>query len=235
MSKTLLLIACSGLLLTPAGFAQNEYFHHNTVTVGGRVGIPTGSSTDYLNSAPIFGVNYGYRLNRFLEANAGFQMAFGAVSNQNAEVTDVGTVQGGDHEYMIPLGGRVYIPTPFRRIEVSAGGGGIHLHYSETVPSNAGYYGDMRRFVTQARREADGEATDLRTSGTSSTVGTTSPSARRFNTFPHRRMARRWATSRKSRRPTTGRTSFSSWAQLLTDSAALITRQSGGNGAPCPE
>lgn len=141
MSKNLILIACSFTLLCRTGFAQSEYFHHNTVTVGGGAAVPLGSSTDYLKTAPLFGVNYGYRFNRFLEANAGFQMAFGAVTNQNAEVTDVGTVQGGDHEYMIQLGGRVYIPTRFRRIELSAGGGGVHLHYSETVPSNAGYYG----------------------------------------------------------------------------------------------
>jgi hypothetical protein len=40
-------------------------------------------------------------------------MAFGAASNQNIEQTDLGTIHGGDHEFMIPLGGRVYIPSPF--------------------------------------------------------------------------------------------------------------------------
>jgi hypothetical protein len=62
-------------------------------------------------------------------------MAFGAANNQNAEVTDVGNIQEGDHEFMIPLGGRVYIPQPFRRFELSAGGGAAYLHYSETVSS----------------------------------------------------------------------------------------------------
>ena len=40
---------------------------------------------------------------------------------------------------MFPLGGRLIIPQPLRRVELSAGGGGIYLHYSETAPSN-GYY-----------------------------------------------------------------------------------------------
>jgi hypothetical protein len=40
---------------------------------------------------------------------------------------------------MIPLGGRIYIPQPFHRIQLSMGGGAAYLHYSETVPGN-GYY-----------------------------------------------------------------------------------------------
>jgi len=67
-------------------------------------------------------------------------MAFGAANNQNAELTQFGPVQGGDHEFMIPLGGRIYIPQPFNRFELSAGGGTAYLHYSETVSSgNSGY------------------------------------------------------------------------------------------------
>jgi hypothetical protein len=40
---------------------------------------------------------------------------------------------------MIPLGGRVFLPLPFKRFEVAVGGGAMYLHYSETAPSN-GYY-----------------------------------------------------------------------------------------------
>src|SRR4029078_10376686 len=53
--------------------------------------------------------------------------------------TDLGAIQGGDHEIMIPLGGRIILPLPWKRIEASAGGGAIHLHYSETVPSNGDF------------------------------------------------------------------------------------------------
>jgi len=98
-----------------------------------------GTTTNYLSSAPLIRFNYGYRFNRLFQADAGFQMAFGAAHNQNPEVTNLGTIQGGDHEFMIPLGGRIYIPQPFHRIQISAGGGTAYLHYSETVPSS-GYY-----------------------------------------------------------------------------------------------
>ena len=129
------------LILTPAVvFAQGEY-HRSDVTVGAGAAVPVGSATNYLSTAPLVSVGYGYRFNRFFQGEAGIQFAFGAANNRNPEQTDLGTVQGGDHEYMIPLGGRVFIPSPFKRIELSAGGGAIHLHYSESIPSSGyGYY-----------------------------------------------------------------------------------------------
>lgn len=138
MKRTLLVVAGS-LLVSSAAFAQNEY-HRNNVDIGFGAATPVGSDTNYLRTAPLFQIGYGYRFNRLFQADAGLQIAFGAVNNQNAEVTDLGTFQGGDHEYMIPLGGRIYIPQPFRRIEISAGGGAAYLHYSETVSSGGSYY-----------------------------------------------------------------------------------------------
>jgi hypothetical protein len=42
-------------------------------------------------------------------------------------------------QFMIPLGGRVIVPQPFKRFEMSAGGGAAYLHFSEAAPSG-GYY-----------------------------------------------------------------------------------------------
>ncbi len=137
--KRLLLTAIGCLLLPAAATAQETDFHHNNITVGFGAAMPVGSTTNYLNTAPLISLGYGYRFNRLFQADAGFQAAFGAANNQNAEVTDLGTVQGGDHEFMIPLGGRIYIPQPFKRMELSAGLGTTYLHYSETAPSG-GYY-----------------------------------------------------------------------------------------------
>jgi hypothetical protein len=127
------------LLLSSLAFAQDEY-HRNNVVFGIGPAIPVGNTTNYLSTAPLINIGYGYRFNRWFQADAGFQIAFGAANNQNAEITDLGPVQGGDHEYMIPLGGRVYIPQPFKRFEVSAGGGTAYLHYSETVSSGGTGY-----------------------------------------------------------------------------------------------
>jgi hypothetical protein len=133
-------VLLAGLLISSFGLAQDTDLHHHNAVFGVGSAIPMGNTTNYLNTAPLINFGYGYRFNRFLQADAGVQMAFGAAHNQNAEVTDVGAIQGGDHEFVIPLGGRVYIPQPFKRLEFSAGGGTAYLHYSETVSSsNVGF------------------------------------------------------------------------------------------------
>lgn len=134
MNVRVFVVICCALLPTWA-WAQDD-FHRNNIAVGIGPAIPVGSTTNFLSAAPLVSVGYGYRFSRLFQADAGFQAAFGAANNQNPEVTDFGTVQGGDHEFMIPLGGRVYIPQPFKRIEVSAGLGAAYLHYSETIPNN---------------------------------------------------------------------------------------------------
>ncbi|MCZ2148436.1 MAG: hypothetical protein LC126_11745 [Bryobacterales bacterium] len=120
-------------------FGQSDDVRHHNFSVGLGPAIPSGSSSNYLGTAPMVALRYGYRFTRFLQADAGLQLAWGAANNQNPVITDLGAVQGGDHEYMFPLGGRLIIPTPFERIEMSAGGGGVYLHYSETAPSNPYY------------------------------------------------------------------------------------------------
>lgn len=135
MTAKMILATGFALAFSAATYAQ-EPFHRNNIIVEVGPAIPVGNTTNYLSTAPFFGASYGYRFNRWFQADAGFQVAFGAANNQNAEQTDFGPVQGGDHEFMIPLGGRVFIPSPWKRFEISAGGGTAYLHYSETVPSN---------------------------------------------------------------------------------------------------
>ena len=134
-SAILLIAAC--ISASTSSFAQD--FHRNNITAGIGPAIPAGNSSAYLGAAPLVSVGYGYRFAKLFQADAGFQIAFGAARNINPVQTDLGPVQGSDHEFMIPLGGRLIVPTPFKRIELSAGGGAMYLHYSETAPSN-GYY-----------------------------------------------------------------------------------------------
>jgi hypothetical protein len=128
-------------LLSSLALAQgeNQEIHHSDISFGAGPAIPTGSSTTYFSTAPFIRLAYGYRFNRLFQADAAFEMAFGAAHNHNAETTTFGQVMGGDHEFMAPLlGGRIYLPLHVSRMEASVGGGAVHLHYSETAPSNNG-------------------------------------------------------------------------------------------------
>lgn len=142
MRKTTRFAVC--LLLPGLALAQtdNQEIHHHNISFGVGPAIAVGSTTTYLGTAPFIRLAYGYRFDRYFQADAGFQMAFGAAHNQNLVITNLGPVQGGDHEFMFPLlGGRIYVPQPLQRVEFSVGGGVVHLHYSETAPSSSGYYG----------------------------------------------------------------------------------------------
>jgi hypothetical protein len=130
------------LLMPALGFAQDADYHRHNAYFGVGAAMPVGSTSNYLSTAPLINFGYGYRFNRFFQADAGVEMTFGAANNQNAEITNVGAIQGGDHEFMIPLGGRVHIPQPLKRLDFSVGGGAAYLHYSETISSNnSGGYG----------------------------------------------------------------------------------------------
>ena len=120
--------------VSSAGVAQSRLFdYHNTITVGGGAAIPAGNSTNGLSTAPMITVGYGYRFNRWFQADAGANFAFGAANNHDLETTDFGVMRGHDVEFMLPFGGRVFIPTPYRRFAISAGAGAVYLRYSETV------------------------------------------------------------------------------------------------------
>ena len=84
----------------------------------------------------------GLSLTRFFQVD-GSRLALGSANHQNAELTGFGQVQDGDHEYMIPSGGRYFITSPFKRIGSSDGGSAVCLDCSETTPSgdySSGHY-----------------------------------------------------------------------------------------------
>ena len=84
------LVVLAGLLISGLGLAQDTDFHHHNVTFGVGAAIPVGNTSSYLSTAPLIDFGYGYRFNRFFQADAGVQMAFGAANNQNPEITNTG-------------------------------------------------------------------------------------------------------------------------------------------------
>jgi hypothetical protein len=199
----LTILVSTWMLASSLAVAQGEgtELHRHNLVVGLGPAMPLGNATSYLSTAPFVRFGYGYRFNRLFQADAGFQMAFGAANNQNAVITDFGAVQGGDHEFMIPLGGRIYIPLPFRRIQVSAGGGAAYLHYSETVPSGVA---TIPLVATVARRAVVGAATVWPTSAISSIPVTISGLVQPSSTSQVRLTGKPSPTSLRRKRPTIG-------------------------------
>lgn len=125
-------------------FSQESYPHHNiTIGVGGAIPssklsqdvvtappLPTGN---FLSASPILTVNYGYRFQRYLQADIGFNIAFGAAQVRDFLQTGFGDFRIRDREYMIPFGGRAILPLMDDRLLLSAGGGGVYLRYAEGV------------------------------------------------------------------------------------------------------
>jgi Outer membrane protein beta-barrel domain len=136
MSKKLLLLTIVLSLVSTAAFAQDSEETHHDVSFSVGAAVPNGPDRAYLNTAPMIALMYGYKFNRFFQAESGFQMAFNAANNQNPETTAFGQYLGGDHEFMIPFSGRVYIPIPLDKWQFSAGGGPTYLHYAETAPND---------------------------------------------------------------------------------------------------
>ncbi len=131
------LLSC--LFFSGLGLAQENDYHHNDITFGVGPAIPVGSTVNYLTTAPMIDFGYGYRFKRWFQAGSGLQLQFGTANNRNPEIADFGPILGGDRKFMLLLGGRVYIPQPLKRLEVSTRGT-PYLDYFETASTgSAGY------------------------------------------------------------------------------------------------
>jgi hypothetical protein len=212
----LTILVSTWMLASSLAVAQGEgtELHRHNLVVGLGPAMPLGNATSYLSTAPFVRFAYGYRFNRLFQADAGFQMAFGAANNQNAVITDFGTVQGGDHELMIPLGGRTYIPLPFRRIQVSAGGG---AHICTTLSRFRLAVATIPPVATVARRAVAGAATVWPTSVISSMPVTISGSGQPSSTSQVRLTGcRRQLSCDENDRPL-AESGIRVWLQLLMD------------------
>jgi hypothetical protein len=119
--------ALGGLLfaVSPA-FAQNGESLPNNVAVGLHPAAPVGNSADLIATAPP--VTGGFK--RLVQADSGPGIVLGLTNKQNAEITDFGILQGGIHEFTMPLGSLIYTPEPPKRIDFSGGRGAGYFRNS---------------------------------------------------------------------------------------------------------
>lgn len=133
---TSILVALSGCTLS----AQDSSFPHHNFTFNAGGVNPGGQLKSFMGAAPAVGFSYGYRFSRYLQADAGLDVSFGAANVSQFVNTDLGVTRIRDREYMLPFGGRAIAPLLKGRLLLAGGGGAAYLRYSESIQQVNYYY-----------------------------------------------------------------------------------------------
>ena len=120
--------------------SAQDYFPHHNFTFGVGAARPRGDLGSLLKDSPAISFGYGYRFHRYFQADAGFDMAFGAANVRDYLDTALGPLRIKDREYFIPLGGRAIAPLLGGRLLFSGGGGGVYMRYAERLRQPSDYY-----------------------------------------------------------------------------------------------
>jgi len=132
--RALLLLAVAAPLM-----AQTSFQKHS-VTLGVGAGLPSGELSGLFRNVAGVGVGYGYRFQKHLQADVGFETLFGAAGVRDFLNTDIGYARISDRQYLLPFGGRAILPLGEGRVLLSLGGGGAYLRYSERINQPSSYY-----------------------------------------------------------------------------------------------
>lgn len=113
--------------------AQEFYYPHHNLTFGAGIARPRGDLGGALDDSPNISLGYGYRFIRYLQADIGLDMTFGAAGVRGFLPTDFGYSRVSDREYFLPFGGRAIAPLLDGRLLISGGAGGAWMKYHERV------------------------------------------------------------------------------------------------------
>jgi hypothetical protein len=127
-------------LAAAAGLAAQSYYprHNVSFAVGGAQ--PKGELFGAFSTKPGISVGYGYRFQRYFQADIGFDTVFGAANVRAFQESPFGYLRIRDHQYFLPMGGRAIIPLIGGRLLISGGGGGAYMRYSESLRQPSDYY-----------------------------------------------------------------------------------------------
>lgn len=132
-------LAALALLSLPVFSA--DYTRHN-FTFGAGAALPQSEIKAYFSNRPVVRAGYGFRFAEYFQLDAGFDTVFGAAGVNDYYTTAFGDLRIRDYQYFIPMGGRVVVALAKERVQLSAGGGGVYMRYSERIRQpfgNSGY------------------------------------------------------------------------------------------------
>ncbi len=112
--------------------------HH--VAFGAGAALPGGDLAAPFKTSGAITAGYGYRVYRNLQADIGLDTAFGAGRVRDFLVSDYGYLRIRDFEWMVPFGARLVLPLKEGKVEISGGGGGAYMRYSERLRQISSYY-----------------------------------------------------------------------------------------------
>ncbi len=92
-----------------------------------------------MQPSPLLTLGYGYRFLRYLQADFGLDITFGAAQVREFLTTEIGDLRVKDREYFLPFGGRAIAPLAGGRMLLSGGGGGAWIKYTTRI-SQPSYY-----------------------------------------------------------------------------------------------
>jgi hypothetical protein len=128
------------LLVIVAPLMAQTTFQKHYVTLGAGASLPSGELSGLFRNVGGAGVSYGYRFQKNLQADIGFETLFGAAGVRDFLNTDIGYARISDRQYFLPFGGRAILPLGGGRALLSMGGGGAYLRYAERVKQPSSYY-----------------------------------------------------------------------------------------------
>lgn len=129
MKQLLMLFAAAGLLAAQ----QYRYYPRHNITFGAGAASPRGELSGLFLDRPGISLAYGYRFQRYFQADVGLDTVFGAANIRDYLETPFGPRRIRDYQFFIPVGGRGILPLARGRLLFSGGGGGAYLRYTELL------------------------------------------------------------------------------------------------------
>jgi hypothetical protein len=127
------------LLAVALPLLAQSYPKHN-LTVGLGAGLPGDDLSGLFKDSAGVSVGYGYRFHPNFQLDGGLDVLFGSAGVRDFLPTEFGYLRIRDYQYLIPFGGRVILPVGEGKLLLSAGGGGVHMRYSERLSQPSDFY-----------------------------------------------------------------------------------------------